>query len=59
MYEIWANLGLLIMVIIVGGILWFVLYLISTAIFEDFLGRFINKFKRKPKKEDDDDFYVY
>ncbi|HLP44698.1 MAG TPA: hypothetical protein VK186_07080 [Candidatus Deferrimicrobium sp.] len=59
MYEIWANLGLLIMVIIVGGILWFVLYMIGTAIFEDFLGRFINKFKRKPKKEDDDDFYVY
>ncbi|MCU0285406.1 MAG: hypothetical protein MUF15_03300 [Acidobacteria bacterium] len=59
MYEIWANLGLLIMAVIVGGILWFILYMISAAFFEDFLGRFLGKLRRKPKSEDDDDFYVY
>jgi hypothetical protein len=58
MYEIWANLGLLVLAVIVGGILWFVLIILGKAIFEDFLGRIAGKFKRKAKK-DDDDFYVY
>lgn len=59
MYEIWANLGLLLLAVVVGGILWFILYMVGTAIFEDFLARITKKFKRKGKEEDDDDFYVY
>lgn len=58
MYEIWANLGLLLLAVIAGGILWFVLFILGKAIFEDFLGRITNKFKRK-EKQDEDDFYVY
>lgn len=58
MYEIWANLGLLILAVIAGGILWLVLVLLSKVIFEDFLGGIINKFKRK-QKTDDEDYYIY
>ncbi len=58
MYEIWANLGLLFLAVIAGGILWFVLLMLSKIIFEDFLGGIINKFRRKGKK-DDDDYYIY
>jgi len=58
MYEIWANLGLLILAVIAGGILWFVLFILGKIVFEDFLGRIVNKIRRK-KKKDEDDFYVY
>ena len=58
MYEIWANLGLLLLALIAAGILWFILFIVGKAFFEDFLGGIIKKFKRK-KKEDEDDFYVY
>lgn len=57
MYNIWANLGLLIMFALVGGFAWFVLYVIGKAVFEDFLGGLIKKARRK--KEEDEDYYIY
>jgi hypothetical protein len=58
MYEIWANLGLLVLALIAGGILWLVLVILSKVILEDFLGGILNKIRRKQKR-DDDDYYVY
>lgn len=57
--NLWANLGLLILAVVCAGLLWFILYILGTAIFEDFLGRIVNKFKSKPKEQDEDDYYVY
>jgi hypothetical protein len=56
MYEAWANTGLLLMALIIGGIAWFILYIFGVAVFEDFLGGIANKAKRK---RDEDDFYIY
>ena len=56
MYEIWANVGLLILAAILGGIAWFVFWVIGKAVFEDFLGGLVKKAK---KKKDEDDYYIY
>jgi len=57
MYEIWANVGLLMLAAIVGGIVWFVFWVFGKAFFEDFLGGMAKKVKKK--KEDEDDYYIY
>ena len=56
MYELWANTGLLLMLLIGGGLLWFILYILGTAVFEGFLADIAKKAKRK---KDEDDYYIY
>ncbi|UCH95740.1 MAG: hypothetical protein JSV88_02535 [Candidatus Aminicenantes bacterium] len=57
MLKIWANLSLLIGVVVLGGIVWFVLYVVGKAIFEDMIGGSFKRVKRKIEKKDDQ--YIY
>jgi len=56
MFKIWANLSLLIGVVVLAGIAWFFLYVVGKIIFEDILGGTYKKIKRKSSK---DDQYIY
>jgi hypothetical protein len=56
MFEIWANLSLLIGLAIVGGAVYFLVYAIGRIFFEGILGGTISKIKRKI---DQDDQYIY
>jgi hypothetical protein len=56
MFKIWANLSLLIGIVVLAGIAWFILYVVGKIVFEDLLGRTFKKMKRKSDK---DDQYIY
>jgi len=56
MLKIWANLGLLIGIVVLGGIAWFILYVLGKIIIEDIIGGTFKKIKRKSPK---DDQYIY
>jgi len=56
MFEIWANLGLLIGLAIIGGAIYLLVYIVGKILFEDFVGGTIRKVKRKMDK---DDQYIY
>jgi len=56
MFKIWANLSLLIGIVVLGGIAWFILYVLGKFIFEDILGVTFKKIKRRTDK---DDQYIY
>ncbi len=56
MLKIWANLSLLIGLAVLGGIVWFILYVIAKVIFEDLIG---GTFKKVKRKVDKDDQYIY
>jgi hypothetical protein len=56
MFKIWANLSLLIGMVVLAGIAWFILYLVGKVIIEDIIGGSFKKYKRKSDK---DDQYIY
>jgi len=56
MFEIWANLALLIGLVVVTGAVYFVVYVLGKILFEDMVGGTIKKVKRKMNK---DDQYIY
>jgi len=56
MFKIWANFSLLIGIVVLGGIAWFILYILGKIIFEDLLSRAFKKVKRR---KDKDDQYIY
>jgi hypothetical protein len=56
MFKIWANLSLLIGIVVLAGIAWFILYLVGKIIFEDIISGAFKKIKRKSDK---DDQYIY
>lgn len=56
MFEIWAILGLIFGAAILLGILWFILYILATIIFEDLLGAI---FKKIQLKKEEKDHYIY
>lgn len=56
MFKIWANLSLLVGIVVLAGIAWFILYVVGKALFEDLLARTFRKIKRKSDK---DDQYIY
>jgi hypothetical protein len=62
MYSIWANLSLLLGLLIIFVLVWFVLTILAKAIFEDLIGSFYHKMRKKiiaKRREKDDDHYVY
>jgi hypothetical protein len=56
MFKIWANLSLLIGIVVLAGIAWFILYVVGKIIFEDIIGGSFKKLKGKSPK---DDQYIY
>lgn len=56
MFKIWANLSLLIGIVVLGGIAWFILYVLGKFIFEDMLNSIFKKLRRRSDK---DDQYIY
>ena len=56
MFKIWANLSLLIGIVVLAGIAWFILYVVGKIIFEELIGGTFKKMKRKSNK---DDQYIY
>ena len=56
MFEIWAKLSLLIGLVLVGGGVYFFIYIVGKIFFEGMLGGTVNKIKRKI---DQDDQYIY
>mgnify|MGYP001766470088 CR=1 FL=1 len=58
MFKIWANLSLLIGLAILGGIVWFIVYIAAKVFFEDIVGSTFKKIKRRAEKEEDDQ-YIY
>jgi hypothetical protein len=62
MYSIWANLSLLLGLLIIFVLVWFVLTILAKAIFEDLIGSLYRKMREKiiaNRQEKDDDHYVY
>ena len=57
MLDIWANLGLLIGLAILGGFAYFFLFVMGKIIFEEMIGGSIKKVKRKIQQKDDQ--YIY
>lgn len=55
MFEIWANVGLLLGAVIGVGVTYFVLYIVVKAVFEDIIGGMIRRIRRKKEK----DHYIY
>ncbi|NIM13148.1 MAG: hypothetical protein GTO45_13595 [Candidatus Aminicenantes bacterium] len=55
MFEIWANVGLLLGAAVVAGVAYFVLYIIGKVVFEDIIGGIIRRIRRKKEK----DHYIY
>ena len=56
MFKIWANFSLFIGIVVLGGIAWFILYILGKIIFEDILSGAFKKIKRRSGK---DDQYIY
>ncbi|MGD2092740.1 MAG: hypothetical protein PVH61_41620 [Candidatus Aminicenantes bacterium] len=56
MFKIWANLSLLIGVVVLAGVAWFILYVVGKIIIEDIIG---DSFKKIKRKSDKDDQYIY
>jgi hypothetical protein len=56
MFKIWANLSLLIGIVVLAGVAWFILYVVGKIIIEDIIGGTFKKIKRKSPK---DDQYIY
>ena len=60
MITIWANLGIVLLGLMIAGIVWFILVLFGKTVLEEFGGGLIKKVKDKKKKDDDEDqYYVY
>lgn len=59
MFEIWANLTLLLGALILAGFMWFVLTIAAKGIFEDLIGGTFLRIRRRIKRERDKDHYVY
>jgi hypothetical protein len=57
MLDIWANLGLLIGLAIIGGFAYFIVLVMGKVLFEDMIGGSIKKVKRKIERKDDQ--YIY
>ena len=57
MLDIWANLGLLIGLAILGGFAYLILLIMGKILFEDMIGGSIKKVKRKIEGRDDQ--YIY
>jgi hypothetical protein len=56
MYKIWANLSLLIGIVVLAGVAWLILYVVGKIIIEDIIGGTFKKVKRSSPK---DDQYIY
>ncbi len=56
MYKIWANLSLLIGMVVLAGVAWLILYVVGKIIIEDIIGGTFKKVKRRSPK---DDQYIY
>ena len=57
MLDLWANLGLLIGLAILGGFAYVILFVMVKIIFEEMIGGSIKKVKRKIERKDDQ--YIY
>jgi hypothetical protein len=56
MFKIWANLSLLIGIVVLAGVAWLILYVVVKILIEDMIAGIFKKIKRKSPK---DDQYIY
>ncbi|MCP5053247.1 MAG: hypothetical protein GY940_39140 [bacterium] len=52
-------MSLIIGALILAGLVWFVLIVVGKSVFEDVIGGFFRKIRRRTKDENDKDHYVY
>jgi hypothetical protein len=56
MFKIWANLSLLIGLLVLAGMVWLVAIVVVKILFEDMIGGTYRRIKKKSPK---DDQYIY